>query len=164
MKGPRGPFTQPGVGRGSSVLLPCDSSAVNKNESVLLFNLNFKKGATVPEETPQSGLSDSAASGLAYITIIPAIIFLVVPPYNQKPLIRFHCWQSIFLCIAWIVCAIALTILRMMPFIGWFVWPLHLLVDLGLFILWVIVLIKAFNGERFKIPVIGDFAEKQANG
>ena len=155
---------QPGVGRGSSVLLPRDSSAVNKNESVLLFNLNFKKGATVPEETPQSGLSDSAASGLAYITIIPAIIFLVVPPYNQKPLIRFHCWQSIFLCIAWIVCAIALTILRMMPFIGWFVWPLHLLVDLGLFILWVIVLIKAFNGERFKIPVIGDFAEKQANG
>lgn len=118
----------------------------------------------MPEETAQTGLSDNAASGLAYVTIIPAIIFLVVPPYNQKPLIRFHAWQSIFLCIAWIVCAIALTILRMMPFIGWFMWPLHLLVDLGLFILWVIVLIKAFNGERFKIPVIGDFAEKQANG
>ena len=118
----------------------------------------------MPDETSQNGLSDSAASRLAYITIIPAIIFLVVPPYNQKPLIRFHAWQSIFLCIAWIVCAIALTILRMMPFIGWFTWPLHLVVDLGLFILWIIVLIKAFNGERFKIPVIGDFAEKQANG
>ena len=48
------------------------------------------------EETVQSGLSDNAASGLAYITIIPAIIFLVVAPYNQKPEIRFHCWQSIF--------------------------------------------------------------------
>ncbi len=118
----------------------------------------------MPEETPQTGLSDSAASGLAYITIIPAIIFLIVPPYNQKPLIRFHSWQSIFFCIAWIVISIALTILHFMPFLGWFVWPLRLLVDLGLFILWVIVLIKAFNGERFKIPVIGDFAEKQANG
>jgi uncharacterized membrane protein len=128
-------------------------------------NLNLKpEGATVPEETPQTGLSDSAASGLAYITIIPAIIFLIVPPYNQKPLIRFHSWQSIFFCIAWIVISIALTILHFMPFLGWFVWPLRLLVDLGLFILWVIVLIKAFNGERFKIPVIGDFAEKQANG
>jgi len=118
----------------------------------------------VPEETPQTGLSDSAASGLAYITIIPAIIFLIVPPYNQKPLIRFHSWQSIFLFIAWIVIHIALMFLGMMPFIGWFVWPLRMLVGLGLFILWVIVLIKAFNGERFKIPVIGDFAEKQANG
>ena len=117
-----------------------------------------------PPPPAQSGLSDSAASGLAYITIIPAIIFLIVPPYNQKPLIRFHSWQSIFLCIAWFVCAIAMIILRMLPFIGWFVWPVRLLVDLGLFILWIIVLIKAFNGERFKIPVIGDFAEKQANG
>jgi uncharacterized membrane protein len=59
---------------------------------------------------------------------------------------------------------IALIFLAMMPFIGWFVWPLRMLVGLGLFILWIIVLIKAFNGERFKIPVIGDFAEKQANG
>jgi uncharacterized membrane protein len=118
---------------------------------------------TPPPPAP-SGLSDSAASGLAYITIIPAIIFLIVPPYNQKPLIRFHSWQSIFLFIAWIVIHIALIFLAMMPFIGWFVWPLRMLVGLGLFILWIIVLIKAFNGERFKIPVIGDFAEKQANG
>jgi uncharacterized membrane protein len=34
---------------------------------------------------------------------------------------------------------------------------------LAIFILWIIVLIKAFNGQRFKIPVIGDLAEKQAN-
>jgi uncharacterized membrane protein len=39
-------------------------------------------------------------------------------------------------------------------------WPL---VALGFFILWIIVLIKAFNGEKFKIPFIGDLAEKQAN-
>jgi uncharacterized membrane protein len=122
------------------------------------------KGATVPEETPQNGLSDTAASGLAYITIIPAIIFLVVPPFNQKPLIRFHSWQSIFLCIAWIVVEVALAIVGRVPFIGWSIWILRPLVGLGLFILWIIVLIKAFNGQKFKIPVIGDFAEKQANG
>jgi uncharacterized membrane protein len=38
------------------------------------------------------------------------------------------------------------------------------LVGLGFFILWIVVLIKAFNGQRFKVPVVGDFAEKQANG
>ena len=44
----------------------------------------------MPEETAQTGLSDNAASGLAYLTIIPAIIFLVVAPYNQNSTIRFH--------------------------------------------------------------------------
>jgi uncharacterized membrane protein len=37
-------------------------------------------------------------------------------------------------------------------------------VGLAFFILWLIVMIKAFNGQRFKIPVVGDLAEKQANG
>jgi uncharacterized membrane protein len=118
----------------------------------------------MPDETPQTGLSDNAASGLAYITIIPAIIFLVVPPYNQKPIVRFHSWQSIFLFIAWFVIHIGFMIVGRIPIIGWFTGLLSLLVSLGLFILWIIVLIKAFNGERFKIPVIGDLAAKQANG
>jgi uncharacterized membrane protein len=117
----------------------------------------------VPDETPQTGLSDTAAGGLAYITIIPAIIFLVTAPYNQKPLIRFHSWQSIFLAIAWFIVHIGLFIVGRMPFAGWFMFFLSPLVSLGFFILWIIVLIKAFNGQRFKIPVIGDFAERQAN-
>jgi len=117
----------------------------------------------MPDETLQTGLSDNAAAGLAYVTIIPAIIFLIVAPYNQKPLIRFHSWQSIFLCIAWIVVHIALVIVGRMPFAGWYMFFLSQLVSLGFFILWVIVLVKAFNGQRFKIPFIGDFAEKQAN-
>jgi uncharacterized membrane protein len=116
------------------------------------------------EETPQTGLSDSAASGLAYITIIPAIIFLIVPPYNQKLIVRFHSWQSIFLCIAYFVVHVGLYVLGKIPLMFLLTIPLRILVVLGFFILWIIVLIKAFNGQRFKIPVIGDFAEKQANG
>jgi uncharacterized membrane protein len=118
----------------------------------------------MPEEIPQTGLSDNAASGLAYVTVVPAIVFLVVPPYNQKPLIRFHSWQSIFLFIAWIVIDIGLHFIARIPIIGWPVFFLIPLVGLGFFILWVVVLIKAFNGQPFKIPVIGDLAQKQANG
>ena len=54
----------------------------------------------VPPQAAQSGLSDNAAGALAYITIIPAIIFLLVEPYNKNSFVRFHAWQCIFLGIA----------------------------------------------------------------
>jgi uncharacterized membrane protein len=117
-----------------------------------------------PVSSAQSGLSDSAASGLAYVTIIPAIVFLVVEPYNRNPMVRFHSWQSIFLAIAYIVVRVGFIFLSMLPFFGFMLFPVRMLIGLGFFILWLIVMIKAFNGERFKIPVVGDFAEKQANG
>jgi len=109
-----------------------------------------------------SGLSDAAASGLAYVTIIPAIIFLVVPPYNQSPNVRFHSWQSIFLAIAWFAVDIVLIIIGRMPFIGLINFLLFPLVGLGFFILWLVVMINAFNGKRFSVPFLGDLAAKQA--
>jgi uncharacterized membrane protein len=117
----------------------------------------------IPSNVNQSGLSDNAAGGLAYVTFIPAIIFLIVAPFNSNPYVRFHSWQSIFLNIAWFVVDVVLMIVGRIPVLGWstvFLWPL---VALGFFILWIVVLIKAFNGERFKVPFIGDLAEKQAN-
>jgi uncharacterized membrane protein len=122
----------------------------------------------MPEQNPstmsQTGLSDNAAGGLAYVTVIPAIVFLIVAPYNRSSFVRFHAWQSIFFTIACIVVDVAVMIVGRMPFLGLmtlFLWPL---VGLGLFIVWIVVLIKAFNGERYKLPFIGDLAEKQANG
>ena len=38
----------------------------------------------VPPQAAQTGLSDNTAGALAYITIIPAIIFLVMEPYNKN--------------------------------------------------------------------------------
>ena len=110
----------------------------------------------MPDETPQAGLTDNSAAGLAYITIIPAIIFLVVAPYNQKPFVRFHAWQSIFLCIA----AVAIHIvLLLIPIIGWI---LSIPVSLAILVIWVICLVKAFGGQRFELPLIGKFAAQQA--
>jgi uncharacterized membrane protein len=109
-----------------------------------------------------SGLSDDAASGLAYLTFIPAIIFLVVAPFNSNPKVKFHAWQSIFLTAAWIAIWIVLTILTFVPFIGLFLLPIHLVLVLGFFIVWLISIIKAFQGGKFVIPIIGPLAEKQA--
>ena len=110
----------------------------------------------MPEDTPQTGLSDNAAGALAYVTIIPAIIFLIVAPYNTNSYVRFHSWQSIFLGVAAFAIDIVLTVI---PIIGWILIPIF---GLGFLVLWIIVLLKALKGERFKLPVIGNLAEKQA--
>ena len=111
----------------------------------------------MPEETPQSGLSDNAAGALAYVTFIPAIIFLIVEPYNKNSYIKFHSWQSIFLGIAGFAVNIILTLI---PIIGWILIPF---VGLAFLVIWIIVLLKALKGVRYKLPFIGDLAEKQAN-
>ena len=122
-------------------------------------SLNPPKELPVPEEIAQTGLSESAASGLAYLTFIPAIIFLVVAPYNQSPTVRFHSWQSIFLGCAAVGFWILNIILLFIPIIGWLI---SIVLMLGLFALWLVCIIKAFGGSRFVIPVIGPLAAKQA--
>lgn len=117
-----------------------------------------------PQAVSQPGLSDNVAGGLAYVTIIPAIVFLIVEPFNKNPFVRFHAWQSIFLAIEWTAVNIALMIVGHLPFMGFMGLMLLPLAGLVFFVLWIVVLIQAFNGKKFKIPVIGDFAEKQANG
>jgi uncharacterized membrane protein len=109
-----------------------------------------------------SGLADNVAGMLAYITIIPAIIFLILEPYNRSRFVRFHAWQSIFFNIAWWILWIGLHIFAHIPLLGWLsilVWPL---VGLAGFIAWIILLLKANQGLMYKLPVIGDLAEKQA--
>ncbi len=108
------------------------------------------------------GLEDNVAGALAYVTIIPAIVFLVLEPYNRKRFIRFHSFQCIFFALAWTVLWIGLSIIAHIPFLGWMtiiVWPLISLVG---FVIWLILVLKAFQGQMFKLPVIGDLAEKQA--
>jgi uncharacterized membrane protein len=114
-------------------------------------------------EVTQTGLSDNAAGALAYITLIPAIVFLAMPPYNKSSIVRFHAWQSIFLTVACVALYIVMAIFIRIPIIGLFMIPVMFIVDLGLFVLWLFVVLKAVNGVKFKIPVIGGLAEAQAN-
>jgi len=118
----------------------------------------------MPQEDVQNGLSEAAASGLAYITFVPAIIFLMVAPYNQNSNVRFHAWQSIFLSIAWAAIWIVLVVIGVIPLLNIVLVALTPIVAIGFLILWVVALVQAFQGKQFKIPVIGDFALRQASG
>jgi uncharacterized membrane protein len=115
-----------------------------------------------PTQTQQAGMSESATCGLAYITFIPAIIFLATAPYNQNPKIRFHSWQSIFLAIGWVAIWVGITVIGMVPGLNLLDLILAPLVSLGFFVLWLIVMINAFMGKMIRIPVVAGFAAKQA--
>ena len=118
-------------------------------------------GAATPAAT--GGMADNVAGMLAYVTIIPAIIFLVMEPYNKNRFIRFHSFQNIFFAVAWFVLWIALMIVGHIPVLGWLTILLWPLIGLAGLVLWIILLIKAYGGQTWKLPVIGDMAEKQAN-
>jgi uncharacterized membrane protein len=102
-----------------------------------------------------SGLTDNVAGALAYVTIIPAIIFLALEPFNKNRFIRFHAFQSIFVYVAAVIVGIVLSFVVFIPFL----WSL---VRLALFVILLILALKAYQGQKFKLPVIGDMAEQQA--
>ena len=113
-------------------------------------------------------MADNVAGMLAYITIIPAIIFLVVEPYNKSRFVRFHSWQNIFLhaaaLVLWIGLFIVSFVLAFIPILGHLVaFLLWAALMVGFFVAWIIVLLKANGGQMYKLPFIGDLAEKQAN-
>ena len=120
-------------------------------------------GPGVVTAAPAQGMADNVAGMLAYVTIIPAIVFLVVEPYNKNRFIRFHSFQCLFFAVALIVLNIGLSVLAFVPFMAIITIPLHLLIGLGALILWIILLMKANQGQMYKLPVVGDLAEKQAN-
>lgn len=103
---------------------------------------------------------------LAYL-LIPAFIFLLIEPYNRNRFVRFHSFQCLFLLIALIVIDVALMIIsaifHLVPVIGWFLaalmWPLY---SLAVLALWLLLVVKAYQHEIFKLPIIGDLAERQA--
>jgi len=119
-------------------------------------------GNAAPAST---GLTDNAAGALAYITIIPAIIFLIVEPYNKNSFVRFHSIQCILLCLSAIVIDIVLGMLFAftifwMPLLHLALWPL---VSLGWLAVWALCVYNAYQGKRFKLPLIGTLAEQIAN-
>jgi uncharacterized membrane protein len=112
--------------------------------------------APVPAATQSAGLSDNAAGAIAYLTIIPAIIFLLLEPYNRRPFVRFHSFQSIAF---GVVALVVHLILGVIPIIGWIA---GIFVSIAFLIIWLVTLFKASQGVWFKLPLIGDFAEQQS--
>jgi len=112
--------------------------------------------ATAPAApAPTTAGNDNLMGAISYFWII-GLIFLLIEPYNKNKFIRFHAFQSLFMAVAWFACWI---ILMVIPVIGWILIPL---VFLAFIITLIVVAIKAYQGNMFRLPVIGDMAAKQA--
>lgn len=124
-------------------------------------------GGAAPGAGPNAastGMTSNVAGALAYLTIIPAIIFLVAEPYKQDRFVRFHAFQCLFLAAAAFVVYFCLALFAVIPVIGWIVGLLFIpLVGLAIFAMAVFSAYKAYNNEKFMLPVIGKLAEQQAN-
>jgi uncharacterized membrane protein len=110
-----------------------------------------------------SGLQANVAGALCYLAgFVTGIVFLVLEPYRHDRFVRFHAFQAIFLSVAWVILHFALGIsMSLMPWTLWhFTAALSSLVSLAFLGLAFLLMYKAYSNERFKLPVIGDLAEK----
>lgn len=107
-----------------------------------------KNMATNKPATPAANANLKAAATYV-LGFITGIVFLVVE--KEDKFVRFHAMQST-------VVFGALFILGFVPVIGA---VLGLIIAPLTFILWLVLMYKAYSGEKFKLPVVGDFAEKQ---
>jgi uncharacterized membrane protein len=117
--------------------------------------------------TPLSGLQENVASALCYLLLIlSGVLFLAMEPYNRNRTVRFHAFQSIFVWIGIVILSIAVAIVSqfwsLIPFagriIGGLIWSAF---GLGVFVLWIALMYKAYNREKWILPVVGPLAEKQ---
>ncbi len=101
-----------------------------------------------------TGLDANLAAALSYLLgFITGIVFLVVE--KESRFVRFHAMQST---ITFGILFVVTVVLGAIPILGWI---LSFFLWLATLVLWIILLIKAFQGEMFKLPIVGDIAERQ---
>jgi len=101
-----------------------------------------------------SGFDENVAAALSYgVGWVTGLLFFATEPQNT--FVRFHAMQSMLVfgtaCVAFVVCL-------SIPFLGWI---LSIFVFYGSAALWLILMFKAYQGERFKVPIAGEIAERR---
>jgi uncharacterized membrane protein len=113
-------------------------------------------------------LPENIAGAVAYLTLIPAIILLFRKPYSQNRFVRFHSIQCLLLWAMTALAALALKVASLLLFLIPIVGPLFtvlvlVIVGLAAIATWMVLVVKAAQGEMFKLPVLGDYAEQQTS-
>ena len=108
----------------------------------------------MPEEIKTStGLNQNVAGLLCYLAgWITGLIFFLIEKENR--FVRFHAMQSI---ITFGSLSVLFIVIGFMPFVNLVLVPILAILQV---ILWIILMVKAYQGELFKLPMIGDIAEK----
>ena len=106
-------------------------------------------------EKTSTGLDENVAGLLCYVLgWVSGLVFILLEQENK--FVRFHAFQSI---IVFGVLTVASFILGWIPIIGGF---LAGLISLLCLVLWIVLMVKAYQGKRYKLPWSGNLAEKWA--
>jgi uncharacterized membrane protein len=106
-----------------------------------------------PVEKPAGHANPNVAAVIAYLGgAFTGIMFLLIEKDDR--FVRFHAMQSTVMFVA---VAVAHLVLRGLPLVGWY---LTIPFVLAVVALWIFLMVQAFNGKKYKLPYIGDFAEQ----
>jgi uncharacterized membrane protein len=123
-----------------------------------------------PEAESSTGLSANVAGLLCYVGgVIPPIplgwisglVFLTIE--KKSTFVKFHAWQAIMVFGALAVLNLIFFPLHFIPFIGLGFWILSVIVMVASIVLAIILMLQAYQGKMWKLPLVGDWAEKQAS-
>ncbi len=124
-------------------------------------------GGETAHKAAAGGLAPNQAAALSYVLgFITGILFLVIEPYKNDRYVRFHAFQSIFFSAAWMIFWIlwnnlfwfTLSSFSLIGILG----LISSLVGLAVLLYWLFLMYKAYNNERYMIPIIGEIAARQA--
>jgi uncharacterized membrane protein len=113
-------------------------------------------------------LPSNVAAMLSYLLgFITGFIFLSLEPYKKDPFVRFHAFQSTCYGVVVVIIWVIWNNLAWMGYLSlgvfWvFVRMMGALISVGIFLYWLFLMYKAYNKERYTIPIIGTFAANLA--
>ena len=121
-----------------------------------------------PNGPTSMGMDANVAAGLSYLfSIIGGLIFYFGEKQNR--FVRFHAMQSILFNAFWIVLFVVFFTVQSILYATVILAPLALvltcltfLLPLAILALWIVLMVYAFQGKYFKLPIIGDYAERYA--
>jgi len=107
--------------------------------------------------TTSISMQPNFAALLSYVLgLVTGVLFFLIEKENK--FVKFHAMQSMCFSLAVSVLTFGLMFI---PIVGWIAIPI---VQLGSFVCWIILMVKAYQGQWFRLPVIGEFAAKQVGG
>ncbi len=106
------------------------------------------------------GLTENVAGLLCYVLAwVSGLVFLLIEGENK--FVRFHAIQSIVTFGGITVVSIALSIIGLIPYLGVVFDIANWILGVLAFVLWIVLMVKAYQGTKYKLPWAGDFAEKR---
>lgn len=115
------------------------------------------------EDIDSKSLRDRILGALAYFALLPAAVFLIVPALKRSHFIRFHAWQAVLFTVFTVLLGLFFRLLfiavSFFPSVGYLLgWVSLGIGALGIVMLWLVLVVKAAQGDSFELPFIGPLA------